>query len=65
MPYKKREDLLSSVLTELEVTSLIHMHRGGVSVKHIADHFDIHRNTVRNIVNRAKQSGLYYATDRD
>lgn len=60
MAYRKREDQLSSILSESEVEQLIILYKEGVSQYQIATQFDIHRNTVRNIIMRAKQSGLYY-----
>jgi len=40
---------------------MVIMHREGVTQQQIAQQFEVHRNTVRNIINRAKESGLYYA----
>jgi transposase len=59
MAYRRREGVLSDVLSAAEITQLIAMHKQGISNKGIADHFDIHRNTVYNILNR------WYAKQRE
>jgi transposase len=43
---------------------MILMDQQGVTKKQIADQFEVHRNTVRNVIDRAKESGLYYALDK-
>jgi len=65
MAYRKRNNLLSSILSSEEVNSMVIMHREGVTQQQIAKQFEVHRNTVRNIINRAKESGLYYVSNRD
>jgi len=43
---------------------MVTLHREGVTQQQIAKQFGVHRNTVRNVINRAKESGLYYALDK-
>jgi transposase len=64
MPYRRNPNLLSSILSDSEVKSMILMDQQGVTKKQIADQFEVHRNTVRNVIDRAKESGLYYALDK-
>lgn len=54
MPYESRNDLLSHKLTEQEVDELIRLRKQGVTLKTLAEQFDVHQNTVRNIINRYK-----------
>lgn len=58
MPYRARE-LLSHVLTPEQVSDLLMKHRKGKAVRDIAKEFGVHRNTVSNIINRAKRTGRY------
>jgi len=61
--YRKRADLLSAQLTNEEVKQLCRLHKNGRPQKQLAEEFGVHRNTVRNVINRAKRNGLYYAVD--
>lgn len=55
MAYESRNDLLSHKLTQSEVSQLLQKRKQGVTLKALAEEFDIHRNTVINIVKRDKQ----------
>jgi transposase len=59
MAYRRREGVLSDVLTQAEINELVSMHDQGFTQKAIAEHFEIHRNTVRNILKR------YWAKKRE
>lgn len=59
MGYRSREFLLSHTLTQEEVQELIILHKKGWTYKKLSSKFDIHRNTVANILNRAKERGVY------
>lgn len=52
MPYEARDDLLSHKLTNEEVEELISLRRSGTTLKTLAKQYDVHENTVRNIINR-------------
>jgi DNA invertase Pin-like site-specific DNA recombinase len=54
MAYERREDLLSAKLTEEQVEELLDMRKRGVPLKQVAKHFNVHYNTVINIMNRDK-----------
>lgn len=53
MAYRQREELLSHVLDEEEVADLIRLRREGLTLEELAKRFDVHKNTVRNILRRA------------
>lgn len=59
MPYRQRDELLSHVLTEEEVEELVQKRAAGWTLRMLAKEFDIHLNTVRNILRRVTN-----ATDR-
>ncbi len=52
MAYRSRNDLHSHILTEEEVEELIGMWKSGATLKEMSKHFDVHYNTVGNIINR-------------
>ena len=56
MAYRRRNNLFSTVLTLEQCEQLFNMYEGGASVKYIADSFDIHPNTVRNIYKKMKRA---------
>lgn len=59
MPYRQRDELLSHVLTEEEVEDLVSKRNAGWTLRMLAKEFDVHLNTVRNILRRVTN-----ATDR-
>lgn len=59
MGYRSRDELLSHTLSPEEVKELIHLHKKGRTHKQLAEKFKIHRNTVGNILDRAKKAGVY------
>jgi len=52
MPYRARKNLYSHILTDEQVEELIIMWKNDTHIQDIADYFDIHYNTVLNIINR-------------
>lgn len=58
MAYRRREDKLSDILTPEQVKELINLYKQGQSVRAIAENFNVHRNTVTNVLNRARRKGL-------
>lgn len=59
MAYRRRDDMLSTVLNKHQVGELINLRQSGWTHKEIANYFSIHRKTVGNILRRAKQSKEY------
>lgn len=59
MAYRSRDLLLSHTLTIDEVHELIRLHKEGWTLRQLGDEFGVHRNTVSNILNRAKKQGIY------
>lgn len=59
MAYRSDPEYISSVLGKAQVRELIGMRVAGHSIKEIARHFSVHRNTVTNILKRAARSPEY------
>lgn len=59
MAYRSDPKYVSSVLNPMQVGELINMKKRGFDHKYIARHFEIHRNTVTNILKRAAKSPAY------
>lgn len=57
--YRSMDKLLSHTLPEEEVYELIRMHKEGKTLRQLGNEFGVHRNTVSNILKRAKQQGVY------
>lgn len=52
MAYRQRDELASHVLTEEEVAELVQLRKEGWTFEQLAVEFDIHKNTVRNILRK-------------
>ena len=52
MAYRARDNLFSHILTDEEVDELISMWKAGHTFRDMAKYFDIHYNTVGNVINR-------------
>lgn len=52
MAYRARDNLFSHILDEDQVAELIKMWKSGETVKNMAQHFDVHENTITNIISR-------------
>jgi len=55
MAYRSRNDLLSHILTDDEVDRLISLWKQGQTIKQISTTFNVHENTVSNIIGRYVQ----------
>jgi transposase len=58
MPYRSHDDLLSHALDEEQVTELLALRKKGTTQKELAKRFNVHINTIKNILNRARNKGL-------
>lgn len=54
MSYRARPEIFSLLLTEQEVRELIELRRMGVTLSQLANQFNVHENTVRNILRRVE-----------
>jgi len=52
MSYRARDDLYSHILTKDEVKRLIRLWKSGWTLKDMASEFEVHPNTVSNIIDR-------------
>jgi transposase len=52
MAYRRMDNLYSDILTQAQVEQLIELRRRGVTLRQLAEQFDIHKNTVINIIKR-------------
>ena len=52
MSYRARDDLYSHILTKDEVKRLIRLWKSGWTLKGMASEFEVHPNTVSNIIDR-------------
>jgi transposase len=52
MAYRRMNNLYSDILTQAQVERLIELRRRGVTLRQLAEQFDIHKNTVINIIKR-------------
>ena len=57
MTYRAHTDLLSHVLDEDEVDELISMYKKGDKIVAMAAYFGVHRNTITNVLDRARRAG--------
>lgn len=59
MAYRSDPEHVSSVLNPMQVRELINLKKRGHDNNYIARYFEIHRNTVTNILKRAAKSPEY------
>jgi len=52
MAYRARDDLFSHILDDNQVDDLIRMWKAGNTIKELSRHFNVHENTVTNIISR-------------
>jgi Mor family transcriptional regulator len=56
MAYRSRDDLYSHVLTNEQVEDMISKWRQGHTVKSLAQDYEVHENTITNIITRYIQA---------